>query len=60
MDDVTKIENIVLGRQMQPTKPDGQEYELIGILWECLGCGAVISNTPQHDKMHNKTRSVVD
>lgn len=37
----------------------GQEYDLISILWECKGCGGVVSNTPQHDKMHTKTRSKV-
>lgn len=38
---------------------DGQEYVLISVVWECAGCGAMVSNTPQHDRMHNKTRSVV-
>lgn len=37
-----------------------QEYELINVFWECLGCGVVVSNTPQHDRMHNKTRTVVN
>lgn len=34
-----------------------QEYELVSIVWECTGCGALVSNTPQHDRMHSKTRS---
>jgi hypothetical protein len=37
----------------------GQEYELLSVLWICKGCGAVIGDTPQHDKMHMKTRSSV-
>jgi hypothetical protein len=43
-----------------PHAEGGQEYELVSVVWECLGCGAMVSNTPQHDRMHLKTRSVVD
>lgn len=44
---------------MEQNGQGAQEYELIAVMWECTGCGAIISNTPQHDKMHNKTRSFV-
>jgi hypothetical protein len=37
----------------------GQEYELVSILWSCNGCGGVVDNTPQHDRYHIKTRSIV-
>lgn len=58
MDDVTRIESIVSTKTQ--VIGEGQEYDLIAIMWECKGCGAAVSNTPQHDRMHNKTRSVVD
>jgi hypothetical protein len=45
---------------IQKTEPGGQEYTLITILWTCNGCGCVVVDTKQHDKMHNKTRSVVN
>jgi len=59
MDDITKIESIVSTKSRKEVG-DGQDYDLISIVWECRGCGAMVSNTPQHDRMHNKTRSVVD
>jgi hypothetical protein len=58
MDDITRIDDIVENKKGAQTQ-DGQEYDLIGVLWECKGCGVVVSHTPQHDKMHNKTRSQV-
>jgi hypothetical protein len=59
MSDVTKIESMIT-KKTQSQLDGGQNYDLIAIMWECLGCGAMVSNTPQHDRMHNKTRSIVD
>ena len=28
-------------------------------LWECQGCGVVVSDTGKHDHWHTKTRSAV-